>query len=175
MKKTLKILLSAVLALLTVLLASVSAVAVDEPTATAEAASEAETTEIPLLIISASFDANGNGVNDYDDANPTKLHSNPQDDYYGEEWAEVSADAYYDSFFGDGYSVSNFYYEMTMHKIKFVPVIQGEIFDRIPIRKVIIQNHLLPEIFRCHLLCKFQNLFFFETDALLEKSNVAMM
>ena len=122
MKKTLKILLSAVLALLTVLLASVSAAAVDEPTATAEAASEAETTEIPLLIISASFDANGNGKNDFDSNNSKKLFSNPEDDYYGEQWAELSADVYYDKVFGGKYSVANFYKEMTLGKLYFVPL-----------------------------------------------------
>ncbi|MBO4429451.1 MAG: hypothetical protein J5832_05805, partial [Clostridia bacterium] len=115
--------LSVLLVIMMLALIPVNALAADDPAEEEDPFANVETEEIYLLIISASFDANGNGVNDYDDANPTKLHSNPQDDYYGEEWAEVSADAYYDSFFGDGYSVSNFYYEMTMHKIKFVPVV----------------------------------------------------
>ena len=114
-----KKLLSVFIALIMLFMIPVNILAADGDDET----TDENTTEIALLIISASFDANGNGVNDYDPANPTKLYSDPQDDYFGEQWAEVSADAYYDNFFGSGYSVSNFYEEMTMGKIKFVPVV----------------------------------------------------
>ena len=120
MKKT-KILLSAVLALIMVLLASTSVIAADDGAVTTTAAQE--TTEIPLLIISASFDANGNGKNDYNPGNTKKLFSNPEDEFYGEQWAELSADTYYDKFFGSGYSVANFYKEMTLGKLYFVPLV----------------------------------------------------
>ena len=85
-------------------------------------ATASETTEIPLLIISASFDANGNGTNDYNPGDSGKLYRDPADDYYGEQWAELSADTYYDKFFGTGYSVANFYKEMTLGKLYFVPL-----------------------------------------------------
>ena len=120
--KKLKVFLSAALVLMTVLAASVGSMAADNLLGASLGATQTETTEIPLLIISASFDANGNGKNDYDVSNTKKLFSNPADDYYGEQWAELSADIYYDKFFGTGYSVANFYKEMTLGKLYFVPL-----------------------------------------------------
>lgn len=84
--------------------------------------SEPEGEAIPLLVIMANFDANGNGVDDFDPADPTKLYRNKEDDYFGEEWAVNSADAYYSSFFDIKYSVSNFFREMTMGKLYLVPL-----------------------------------------------------
>lgn len=118
--KAFKVIVSAALLLMMVLTASVSSFAGDLLTTTS---AKSETTEIPLLIISASFDANGNGKNDYSDGNSKKLFSNPADDYYGEQWAELSADVYYEKFFGKGYSVAEFYKEMTLGKLYFVPLV----------------------------------------------------
>lgn len=122
MKRILKTFLSAALALLTVLVASVGAVAADAPLGASLGATQTETTEIPLLIIGASFDANGNGKNDYNPGDTKKLFANPDDEFYGEQWAELSAETYYDKFFGGGYSVANFYKEMTLGKLYFVPL-----------------------------------------------------
>ena len=121
MKKHLKMFLSTALALTMILLMSASVFASDDGALSAQ--SSEETLKIPLLIISASFDANGNGKNDYSASDSTKLFRDPSDEYYGEQWAELSADVYYDKFFGSGYSVSNFYSEMTMGKLCFVPVV----------------------------------------------------
>ena len=52
-----------------------------------EASPVTQTTEIPLLVILANFDANGNGVNDWDENDPDKLYSDKTKDYYGEQWA----------------------------------------------------------------------------------------
>lgn len=41
---------------------------------------------IPLLCIRVSFDANKNGVDDWDPYNSTKLYGDPSSEYYGEQW-----------------------------------------------------------------------------------------
>ena len=122
MKKTLiKSLIAFVLALIMTVGISVNALGADDGMLTTTQATE--TTEIPLLIISASFDANGNGENDFTPSDTGLLYRNPADDFYGEQWAELSADTYYDKFFGSGYSVANFYKEMTLGKLYFVPLV----------------------------------------------------
>jgi len=49
---------------------------------------------IPMLCIKVSFDANGNGINDYDDSDSTKLYADATSPYYGEQWS-YSTDAYW--------------------------------------------------------------------------------
>lgn len=116
MKKTLCILI-AVFMLIQIPFLFVSAE--DEILLTTQGA--VEPNEIPLLIISASFDANGNGKNDYVSGNSGKLFKNPADDFFGEQWAEVSAEQYLGIYFNDKYSVSNYFKELTMNKLYFVP------------------------------------------------------
>jgi len=53
--------------------------------------------------------------------NSTKLFTDPADDYFGEQWAEVSAEQYLGIYFNDTYSVSNYFKELTMNKLYFVP------------------------------------------------------
>ncbi|MBQ9747488.1 MAG: hypothetical protein IJV98_01770 [Clostridia bacterium] len=81
-----------------------------------------ETKEIPLLIILANFDADGDGEDDWDPANPSKLYSDKTKDYYGEQWAGSDVTDHYKLYFGDGYSLSNYYEEMTMGAFRFVPI-----------------------------------------------------
>lgn len=78
--------------------------------------------KVPLLVIIASFDANGNGINDYDQNDPTKLYSDKTKDYYGEQWAQTTPEDHWDRYFGDtGYTLANYYKELTMGKMTFVP------------------------------------------------------
>lgn len=76
----------------------------------------------PLLVVIASFDANGNGKNDFDPAHP-ELVTDKTSPIYGEQWAMTTPDDCYETFFGEnGYSLLNFYKEMTMGKFWFYPV-----------------------------------------------------
>ena len=76
----------------------------------------------PLLVVIASFDANGNGKNDFDPTHP-ELVTNKTSPIYGEQWAMTTADDCYETFFSEeGYSLLNFYKEMTMGKFWFYPV-----------------------------------------------------
>ncbi len=80
------------------------------------------TLEIPLLVILANFDADGDGENDWDETNPSKLYSDKTQKYYGEQWASSDISEHYDLYFGDGYSLTNYYEELTMGAFKFVPI-----------------------------------------------------
>ena len=52
--------------------------------------------KVPLLVIIASFDANGNGINDFDPNQPDKLYSDKTKDYYGEQWALTTPDDHWE-------------------------------------------------------------------------------
>lgn len=87
-----------------------------------KSSSDTDIKKVPLLVIIASFDANGNGINDYDPSNPTKLFEDKTKDYYGEQWAGTTPEDQWDRYFGDtGYTVANYYKELTMGKMTFVP------------------------------------------------------
>ena len=87
-----------------------------------------ETKEIPLIVILANFDADGDGVDDWDPDNPSKLYSDKTKPYYGEQWAGSELLQHYDLYFGDGLSLTKYYEELTMGAFKFVPIE----FDVIP-------------------------------------------
>lgn len=87
-----------------------------------EASPVTEVTEIPLLVILANFDANGNGINDWDENDPDKLYSDKTKDYYGEQWAGSTLTEHYEQYFGDGYSLTNYYDELSMGAFHFVPI-----------------------------------------------------
>ena len=75
-----------------------------------------ETQKIPLLIVLVNFDANGNGVNDYDPENPEGIKAT------GEQWAGTKLTEHYDLYFGEEKSLTNYYLEMTMGAFCFAPV-----------------------------------------------------
>ncbi len=81
-----------------------------------------ETKEIPLIVILANFDADGDGVDDWDENDPSKLYSDKTKPYYGEQWAGSELTQHYDLYFGDGMSLTNYYEELTMGAFKFVPI-----------------------------------------------------
>ena len=81
-----------------------------------------ETKEIPLIIILANFDADGDGENDWDESNPSKLYSDKNQPYYGEQWAGSELTDHYDLYFAETGSLSSYYEEMTMGAFKFVPI-----------------------------------------------------
>ncbi len=81
-----------------------------------------ETLEIPLIVILANFDADGDGENDWDESNPSKLYSDKSQPYYGEQWAGSELLEHYELYFGDGMSLTNYYEELTMGAFKFVPI-----------------------------------------------------
>ena len=75
----------------------------------------------PLLIVIASYDANGNGINDYDPAHPELLNDKTSP-VFGEQWALTTPEDCYENFFGEtGYSMLNYYKEMTNGKFWFYP------------------------------------------------------
>lgn len=81
---------------------------------------------IPLLVIRISFDANGNGINDYDPDNPTKL-INKDSDNYGEQWIYSNAASWYTMLFDDDYkSLKNYYKEISDGKFWFYPAEETE-------------------------------------------------
>ena len=60
---------------------------------------------IPILGIVASFDADGDGVDDYDPNETDKLYKDTKQKYYGEQWAITKPSDHYDMFFKEGHSV----------------------------------------------------------------------
>jgi M6 family metalloprotease domain protein (fragment) len=79
-------------------------------------------TPAPLLLVIASFDPNGNGKNDYDPEHPELLYDKTSP-IFGEQWAISKPEDCYERFFGEsGYSLMNFYKEMTLGKFWFYPV-----------------------------------------------------
>lgn len=81
-----------------------------------------ETKEIPLILILANYDADGDGEDDWDENDPTKLYADKSAPYYGEQWAGTDITDHYDLYFGDGYSLTNYYEELTMGAFRFVPL-----------------------------------------------------
>ena len=76
----------------------------------------------PLLIVIASYDANGNGKNDYDPNHP-ELLNDKSSPIFGEQWALTKPEDCYETFFGENsYSLMNYYKEMTHGKFWFYPV-----------------------------------------------------
>ncbi len=81
-----------------------------------------QTKDIPLIVILANFDADGDSVDDWDENDPSKLYSDKTAPYFGEQWAGTDVTDHYDLYFGDGYSLTNYYEELTMGAFRFVPL-----------------------------------------------------
>ena len=108
-----------------IVLASLLAVGMLVPAITyifaADADEKVQTKEVPLLVLIVSFDANGNGKNDYSADESNKLFADPDSALFGEQWAKTKPEDYYDSFFGKGSSLADYFYELSCGKIKYVP------------------------------------------------------
>ena len=55
----------------------------------------------PLLIVLASFDPSGEGVDHFDPEKP-ELLTDPLSPYYGEQWTTTDPQEIYNTFFGEG-------------------------------------------------------------------------
>ena len=75
----------------------------------------------PLLVVLASFDPNGNGINDCDENNPAPL-TDKTSPLYGEQWCFSTPAEVYDRFFGGKYSLTAYYNELSANKFTFYPV-----------------------------------------------------
>ena len=80
-------------------------------------------TPAPLLVVLASFDPSGEGIDHYDPAHP-ELLTDKESKYYGEQWAIAKPCECFDRFFGEGcFSMLDFYHEMSGDKFWFYPVV----------------------------------------------------
>lgn len=78
-------------------------------------------TPAPLLIVLASFDPSGEGIDHYDENHP-ELLTDITSPYYGEQWTTSDPWHYYDTFFNEnGRSLVDFYKEMTGNRFWFYP------------------------------------------------------
>ena len=81
---------------------------------------------IPLLTIRISFDPNGNGINDYDPNDQTKL-INTDSEYYGEQWIYSKASSWYTTLFAEDFkSLKNYYKEISDGRFWFYPAEESE-------------------------------------------------
>lgn len=101
-------------------------------------------TPAPLLIVLASFDPSGEGVNHYDPEHP-ELLTDKTSKYYGEQWAISKPQDCYDRFFGENCrSMMDFYKEMTGNKFWFYPVKIDHPDDGMPEEGVVSVSVPLP-------------------------------
>ena len=118
--KKFKVLLSAVLALLIFVMPVLADTAPKSTTDTAVTKLPAITKvtrqrSVPLLVIKLSFDANGNGINDYDPENPKALYSNSSSPLYGEQYCFSEDSVWAEKCFGNsGASLSDYYKEISI-------------------------------------------------------------
>ena len=86
---------------------------------------------VPLLVIIASFDANGNGIDDFSAETVGDIKANKNSPLFGEQWAGTHAYTYYDMYFGDSYEMAsgktstktlkNYYKAMSFDQFYFTP------------------------------------------------------
>ncbi len=75
----------------------------------------------PLLIVLASFDPSGEGVDHFDPEHP-ELLTDKESPYYGEQWTTSDPMEVYETFFGEnGRSLTDYYKEMTCGNFWFYP------------------------------------------------------
>ncbi len=86
----------------------------------------------PLLVIIASFDPSGEGIDHFDPEHPEML-TDPTSPYYGEQWAMSDPAECYKYFFAeDESSLKAFYKEMTCGRFYFYPARVDDANARIP-------------------------------------------
>lgn len=76
---------------------------------------------IPLLVIKVSYDANGNGQNDFDMTNGSKLYADKTALEYGEQWCHSSDDYWANMLFKNNDSMMNFYKQNSNGNFWFSP------------------------------------------------------
>ena len=77
---------------------------------------------IPLLVIKISFDANGNGKNDFDQSDSKRLFNDKTSPYYGEQWCDSSDKYWADILFADSNtSLKKYYQEVSGGSFYFYP------------------------------------------------------
>ncbi|MBO4216681.1 MAG: M6 family metalloprotease domain-containing protein [Clostridia bacterium] len=76
---------------------------------------------VPLLFIRVSFDADGDGEDDYDPKSPSKLYSNKTAPYYGEQWIHSMASRFYNVAYGSSNSLNNYYKALSGGRFFFSP------------------------------------------------------
>lgn len=89
---------------------------------------------IPLLCIRISFDANGNGVDDWDPYDSSKLYRDEKSEYYGEQWIHSSVGYWTNMLFSkESKSLYAYYNEISCGSFYFYAgeETQGEVNDGI--------------------------------------------
>lgn len=76
---------------------------------------------IPLLVLLVSYDANGNGADDYSSSDYDRLFRDPKLEYYGEQWITSRDDTWANRIFNASNSLMAFYKEMTQNRFWFTP------------------------------------------------------
>lgn len=74
-----------------------------------------------LLFIRVSFDADGDGEDDYDSKSPSKLYSNTSASCYGEQWIHSKASLFYKVAYGETNSLNTYYRAISNGRFYFSP------------------------------------------------------
>ncbi len=74
-----------------------------------------------LLFIRVSFDADGDGEDDYDPKTPSKLYSNKSSPCYGEQWLHTKASKFYNVAYNETNSLNTYYKALSGGRFYFTP------------------------------------------------------
>lgn len=78
--------------------------------------------EIPLLILAVSYDADGDGVDDFSEGH---LASSAEDAWFGEQWIASDNETLHNLFFGKA-TVSGYFSEISLNSLTYVPIKESE-------------------------------------------------